>query len=418
MGDHPHAGRRNSPPAPARAATKRTMFAVGDDKQSIFSFQGAAPEKFGEMKDGLRARLQGGASSNGATSSCSPRSGRARSCCRLSMRCSRARPPIDALSSDKTKTVHEALPDKLPGPCRHLAAGAAETKARHRRLGCAIRHVRAKPVRRCGWRKRSPRMSAIWQRTGDQTGRRAHSGAPARPAVRGDHPRAQGGRHPGRRRRPHGADRPYRGDGPDRAGRCAAAARGRSRARVGAEEPAVRPERGRPVRNRAWNRGRHVAARGAARQGERIRRRRRTAEGVSANAALRDSPFTFYARLLGAGGARKRILARLGPEANDALDEFLNLALDYERRETPSLQGFVAWLRAANAEVKRDMEITRDEVRVMTVHGAKGLEAHTVILADTTTRPQGYRPPRTPRRARLQAARVWSGRSPRIPIRR
>ena len=114
---------------------------------------------------------------------------------------------------------------------------------------------------------------------------------------------------------------------------------------------------------------------------------------------MRDSPFTFYARLLGAGGARKRILARLGPEANDALDEFLNLALAYERRETPSLQGFVAWLRAANAEVKRDMEITRDEVRVMTVHGAKGLEAHTVILADTTTRPEGYQPPGPDRRA-------------------
>jgi len=65
----------------------------------------------------------------------------------------------------------------------------------------------------------------------------------------------------------------------------------------------------------------------------------------------------------------------VGAEANDALDEFLNLAFDYERRETPSLQGFVAWLRAARAEVKRDMEIARDEVRVMTVHGAKGLEA-------------------------------------------
>ncbi len=102
-------------------------------------------------------------------------------------------------------------------------------------------------------------------------------------------------------------------------------------------------------------------------------------------AALRESPFTFYARLLGRGGGRKSFLARLGPEANDALDEFLNLALDYEKRETPSLQGFVAWLRAASAEVKRDMEIARDEVRVMTVHGAKGLEAHTVILADTTT---------------------------------
>ena len=71
------------------------------------------------------------------------------------------------------------------------------------------------------------------------------------------------------------------------------------------------------------------------------------------------------------------------------IDEFLNLALAYESRETPSLQGFAAWLRTASAEIKRDMEIARDEVRVMTVHGAKGLEAPIVILADTTTEPQG-----------------------------
>jgi ATP-dependent helicase/nuclease subunit A len=107
-------------------------------------------------------------------------------------------------------------------------------------------------------------------------------------------------------------------------------------------------------------------------------------------------PFTFYARVLGAAGGRKRFLARLGHEADDALDEFLNLALDYERRETPSLQGFLAWLRAAQTDVKRDMEITRDEVRVMTVHGAKGLEAPIVILADTMTPPAGP-PQRQPR---------------------
>jgi len=110
--------------------------------------------------------------------------------------------------------------------------------------------------------------------------------------------------------------------------------------------------------------------------------------------ARQDTPFAFYANLLGAGGARKSFLGRLGAEANDALDEFLNLALDYERRETPSLQGFCAWLRDARAEVKRDMEIARDEVRVMTVHGAKGLEAPVVILADTMTPPAGPRPPR------------------------
>jgi ATP-dependent helicase/nuclease subunit A len=125
------------------------------------------------------------------------------------------------------------------------------------------------------------------------------------------------------------------------------------------------------------------------------------------DSAKRETPFDFYAQVLGAGGGRHRFLARLGPEANDALDEFLNLALEYERREPPSLQGFLAWLRQARAEVKRDMEIARDEVRVMTVHGAKGLEAPLVILADTMTPPAG---PRQPRLLTLPGSVVvWAG---------
>jgi ATP-dependent helicase/nuclease subunit A len=103
--------------------------------------------------------------------------------------------------------------------------------------------------------------------------------------------------------------------------------------------------------------------------------------------APRETPFAFYAWLLGGDGGRARILRRLGHEANDALDEFLELALGYERKAPASLQGFMAWLRAADTEVKRDMEISRDEVRVMTVHGAKGLEAPVVFLVDTTTSP-------------------------------
>jgi ATP-dependent helicase/nuclease subunit A len=102
---------------------------------------------------------------------------------------------------------------------------------------------------------------------------------------------------------------------------------------------------------------------------------------------MQETPFAFYAWLLGGDGGRARILKRLGHEANDALDEFLELALGYERKAPASLQGFVAWLRAADLEVKRDMEISRDEVRVMTVHGAKGLEAPVVFLVDTTTSP-------------------------------
>jgi ATP-dependent helicase/nuclease subunit A len=105
--------------------------------------------------------------------------------------------------------------------------------------------------------------------------------------------------------------------------------------------------------------------------------------------AQQETPFAFYARLLGPERGRLKFFSRLTHEADDALGELLNLALDYESRETPSLQGFIAWLRTAQTDVKRDMEIGRNEVRVMTVHGAKGLEAPIVILADTTTPPAG-----------------------------
>jgi ATP-dependent helicase/nuclease subunit A len=103
--------------------------------------------------------------------------------------------------------------------------------------------------------------------------------------------------------------------------------------------------------------------------------------------ARNETPFAFYGWLLGGDGGRARILRRLGLEANDALDEFLELALGYERKAPASLQGFMAWLRSADTEVKRDMEISRDEVRVMTVHGAKGLEASVVFMVDTTSSP-------------------------------
>ncbi|WP_458759043.1 double-strand break repair helicase AddA [Afipia sp. TerB] len=108
-----------------------------------------------------------------------------------------------------------------------------------------------------------------------------------------------------------------------------------------------------------------------------------------AERATHATPFTFYAWLLGGDvdSGRARILRRLGLEANDALDEFLELALTYETKAPASLQGFMAWLRTADTEVKRDMEIARDEVRVMTVHGAKGLEAAVVFLIDTTSSP-------------------------------
>ncbi len=100
-------------------------------------------------------------------------------------------------------------------------------------------------------------------------------------------------------------------------------------------------------------------------------------------------PFEFFASILDREGGRTKILSRLGPEAADPIDEFLNLALSYDDASPPSLTGFLTYLREADREVKRDMEHGRNEVRVMTVHGAKGLEAPIVFLPDTCSTATG-----------------------------
>jgi ATP-dependent helicase/nuclease subunit A len=100
-------------------------------------------------------------------------------------------------------------------------------------------------------------------------------------------------------------------------------------------------------------------------------------------------PFAFYARLLGPLGGRRAFLSRLGPEAGDALDEFLNLALAHERARAPSLVAFLAEVAALEVEIKRDMDLTSSFVRVMTVHAAKGLEAKIVFLPDVCAAPGG-----------------------------
>ncbi len=136
--------------------------------------------------------------------------------------------------------------------------------------------------------------------------------------------------------------------------------------------------------------GRNALAAPGTRRARKHRRRIQAAHDrlVACEAIAADaSPFAFYSWLLGSDRGRSRILGRLSHEANDALDEFLELALRYEQREAATLQGFMAWLRATDIEIKRDMEISRDEVRVMTVHGAKGLEAPVVFLMDTTSTP-------------------------------
>ena len=105
--------------------------------------------------------------------------------------------------------------------------------------------------------------------------------------------------------------------------------------------------------------------------------------------AGQESPFGFYAALLGPGGGRRALVSRLGGEAGDAIDVFLATAQDAEGgADAPSLSAFLARYEAPSGRgesghtVRRDLEAGRDEVRVMTVHGAKGLEAPLVVLID------------------------------------
>jgi ATP-dependent helicase/nuclease subunit A len=111
-------------------------------------------------------------------------------------------------------------------------------------------------------------------------------------------------------------------------------------------------------------------------------------------------PFELYAGVLAApcpgdpgGSGRRALWRRLGPDALDPLDEFLSAALDYEQRHAPTLEGFIGWLDASDAEIKRELAGRADAVRIVTVHGAKGLEAPIVFLPDTMQIPAGNHGP-------------------------
>ncbi len=376
--------------AGARGTKKRTLFVVGDDKQSIFSFQGAAPEKFGAMKnkfasDFSAAELQfrdvslltSFRSSEIVLNAVDTVFGR-----EIAYR---------GLSSDPTKTVHEHLPGTMPGNVEIWPLELADPK-RDVTGWDAPFDVASETSPQVRLAKRIARHVDIWRDKG---------GRPGDVLIL---VRQRGRLFEEIIRALKDADIPVAG-----ADRMVLTEHIAIMDLIALADALLLPQDDLALAavlksplfglteeqlfDIAWNRGAQslraalfCKANDYAEAADRLK--------TLTDAALRESPFTFYARLLGPGGGRKRFLARLGSEANDAIDEFLNLALDYEKRETPSLQGFVAWLRAARAEVKRDMELARDEARVMTVHGAKGLEAHTVILADTTTPPEGHHPPR------------------------
>jgi ATP-dependent helicase/nuclease subunit A len=109
-----------------------------------------------------------------------------------------------------------------------------------------------------------------------------------------------------------------------------------------------------------------------------------------ADKAGRATPYAFFAEALGTPcfadptSGRRAFYGRLGFDIHDALDEFLNSCLHYEQNHTPSLQKFVDWFARGEAEIKREQDPGKaDLVRIMTVHGSKGLQAPIVFLPDT-----------------------------------
>ncbi|MDR0968047.1 MAG: UvrD-helicase domain-containing protein [Holosporaceae bacterium] len=99
--------------------------------------------------------------------------------------------------------------------------------------------------------------------------------------------------------------------------------------------------------------------------------------------ALKLSTFDFFASVL-ADGTREKLIGRLGERSLDALNEFLAIVMNYERENSPSPQNFLEWFRSSEFAIKRESFADQNAVRLMTVHASKGLQAPFVILADAS----------------------------------
>ena len=114
-------------------------------------------------------------------------------------------------------------------------------------------------------------------------------------------------------------------------------------------------------------------------------------------------PYDLIERILTRHSGRQRLLGRLGAEAEDGINALLGQALAYERTGVPSLTGFLGWMETDDLEIKREMGSAGDLIRVMTVHGSKGLESPIVILPDTGKR----QPPSVPEIMETEGGPVW-----------
>ncbi len=136
----------------------------------------------------------------------------------------------------------------------------------------------------------------------------------------------------------------------------------------------------RPEKTRLWDHLRRSSAPEAMRVADALRQ-------LLARADFEPPQALLHWLLVGPWQGRRKLVARLGREANDPIDELLNAALAHSVAHTASLAGFIQWFDAGEGELKREADAGEGLVRVMTVHGSKGLQAPIVILADATGNP-------------------------------
>ncbi|WP_374545454.1 double-strand break repair helicase AddA, partial [Rhodoblastus sp.] len=378
----------------------RTFFAVGDEKQSIFSFQGAEPKLFAAQKEDFRKRVEG--------------AGRPFAPVELTLSFRSAPGVLEAVDAvfgrsdnfrglsaqaDHVRTVHEALKRGLPSRIEiwDVIAPGEKEERRDWRLPLDFRDEADAPVAAA---RRIAETIRLWLQPG--SGETVQEGDKRRPVRPGDIMILV-------RRRDAFFDAMIRAlreknvpaAGADRLklaqhiavmdlvaiGRAALLPDDDLTLATALKTPLfgfddddlirLAPEREGSL-HEALCRASEEKFQAAAAQLDLLRRMGRALP-----------PFAFYARLLGPRGGRRAFLARLGPEAGDALDEFLNLALAHERARAPSLAAFLAEVAGLEVEIKRDMDLTSSFVRVMTVHAAKGLEAKIVFLPDVCAAPGG-----------------------------
>ncbi|MEO9336118.1 double-strand break repair helicase AddA [Mesorhizobium sp. SB112] len=372
----------------ARDNVHRTIFAVGDEKQSIYSFQGAAPESFDRTKHEFSSRVRS--------------SGKSFEDVRLTWSFRSTNDVLKAvdrvfanenarrgLTHDTDALDHKAIRDNAPGYVEVWPSISADSVEEPDDWTQAIDHARAPAVMLA---EQVASTIAVWIENGEViegTGRKLSAGDVMVLVRKRD-------------RFVHALSRALKEKHVPVAGADRLSLPGHIAIKdlIALGRVLIQPEDdlsfAAVLRSPIFNVSEQTlfelaAGRGRTSLLSSLRDKAKADEDLkivadkiaewSTEAAFRPV-FEFYGSVLSRDGIRAKMIARLGHEAGDILDEFLNFCLAEERTGLPGLEAFLATLESVGPEIKREMDQTRNEVRIMTVHAAKGLEAPVVFLVD------------------------------------